>query len=50
MSGDERQRPRAFRLDDDRIVLADGETPTHESIRKGGVMVETTPDAFAPQD
>ncbi|MCB1523767.1 MAG: TIGR01620 family protein, partial [Rhodoblastus sp.] len=50
MSGDERQRPRAFRLDDDRIVLTDGETPTHESIRKGGVIVETTPDPFAPQD
>lgn len=50
MSGEERPRPRAFRLDDDRIVLADGETPARENIRNGGVIVETTPDAFAPQD
>lgn len=49
MSGDERQRPRAFRLDDERIVVADGATPTQDP-RKGGVIVETTPDAFAPGD
>ena len=49
MSGEERPRPRAFRLDDERIIVADGETPP-ESLRKGGVIVETTPDAFAPGD
>ena len=50
MSGEERQRPRAFRLDDERIVVADGETPPVEKLAKGGVIVETTPDAFAPDD
>ena len=55
MNGEERQRPRAFRLDDERIVVADGETPApdnlrQDKLRKGGVVVETTPDAFAPGD
>ena len=50
MSADERQRPRAFRLDDDRIIVADGETPRIEELRKGGVIVEASPDAFAPGD
>lgn len=54
MSGEERPRPRAFRLDDERIVVADGETAREElrpdKMRKGAVVVETTPDAFAPDD
>ena len=54
MSGDERIRPRAFRLDDERIVLADGETPREdlrpEKLTKGAVIVEATPDVFAPDD
>lgn len=51
MSGEERQRPRAFRLDDSRVLVADGEAARTESFAKaGGVVVEPAPDAFAPQD
>ncbi|MFT4099022.1 MAG: TIGR01620 family protein, partial [Rhodoblastus sp.] len=55
MSADERPRPRAFRLDDNRISVADGEAPRIDDLREGrlrtgAVIVETTPDAFAPED
>ncbi len=51
MSSDQRPRPRAFRLDGDKVLVADGDAPAASDFRKsGGVVVAPSPDAFAPDD
>ncbi|MFV0281712.1 MAG: YcjF family protein [Rhodoblastus sp.] len=53
MSRDERQRPRAFRLDDSRAAADGAASPAQEKRqdqRKGDVLIEQTPDAFVPQE
>ena len=50
MSG-ERQRPRAFRLDDDKVMVADADAAAAAEFRRaGGTVVAPAPDAFAPDD
>ncbi|MDE2362585.1 MAG: TIGR01620 family protein [Hyphomicrobiales bacterium] len=51
MSGEERQRPRAFRLDDAKVLVSDGDPAAAADFRKsGGVVIQNAPDAFAPDD
>ena len=51
MSGDQRPRPRAFRLDDDKVLVSDGDPAATAEFRKaGGVVIAPAPDAFAPDD
>lgn len=51
MSSDQRARPRAFRLDNDKVLVADGDAPAASEFRKaGGVVIAPAPDAFAPDD
>ena len=51
MSGDQRPRPRAFRLDDDKVLVSEPDAPAAAEFRKsGGVVIAPAPDAFAPDD
>ena len=51
MSGDQRPRPRAFRLDDDKVLVSEPDAPAAAEFRKtGGVVSAPAPDAFAPDD
>ncbi|MFO1116457.1 MAG: TIGR01620 family protein [Beijerinckiaceae bacterium] len=49
MSGEERSRPRAFRLDDGKVLVSDADAAAATEFRRsGGVVVAPAPDAFAP--
>ena len=46
----ERPRPRAFRLDDDKVMIADGDLAAAAEFRKaGGAVIAPAPDVFAEQ-
>ncbi len=46
----ERPRPRAFRLDDDKVMIANGDLATAAEFRKtGGAVIAPGPDVFAEQ-
>ena len=51
MNGEDRPKPRAFRLDDRNVLVGEPDAPAAAEFRRaGGAVIAPAPDAFAPQD